>query len=439
MTLGIPLVLAQLSTMAMAMTDAIIVGHGVGTEALAAMAFGLNFINIPCIALFGFSSATSIYVAHSFGSNKLDELPIVLRHGVFISLVSSVIVVSLMLLLFCNLGLVGYLGQPPELIPIARPYMFFYGAAFVFTLITGNCRAYCESQNRPWLPLYVILGAILVNAVLDYAFVYGALGLPKLGLAGAGFATLLCSAGQLVVLLYIIIRNKSLHLTLREFFRPSISGFYVKRHLKLGIPTALQIGVEIASMSVLAMFAGKLGAITLAAHHVTMQVAGFAFMIPLGFSFAVSILVSQAAGSGDRDQVRSITNSAMTFAIVWMSMSALVTIVFHNQIPKIFTQDAEVIKLAGGFLVVAGLFQVFDGIQCTAMGALRGLKDVTKPMILVTLIYWVFEMPLAIVLCFTLHLGGLGIWISMAIGLMLSATFLSLRLKRIVETKALRD
>ena len=438
MVLGVPLIIAQLCTMAMAMTDAIMVGRGVGTEALAAMAFGLNFMNVPCIALFGISSATSVYIARAFGSGKFDELPAVLRHGIFLSFCSSVAVVGAMCWLFDHLQLLGYLGQPPELIPIARPYMHLYAVAFVFMLCGGNCRAYCESQNRPWLPLYVIMGSIALNAFLCYGLVYGVCGLPRMGLEGAGLATLICSVGQFFALVYIILHN-NLHLSLSHLLHPHITRFYVARHLRLGIPTALQICVEVASMSIMALFAGRLGAETLAAHHVTMQVVMFLFMVPQGMSFAVSIRVSQASGANDRARVKSVCTSAMTFAIGWMLATALLMLSLHGQIPKLFTHDTKVIELSGGFLIIAGLFQVFDGMQCTAMGALRGLKDVNRPTIAVMLFYWVMEIPLAWFLCFTCHMGGTGIWLSMLFGLILSATFLTMRLKRVSETKALMD
>jgi len=437
-SLGVPLVIAQLCLMAMALTDAIMVGRGVGTEALAAMALGLSFVNVPFIALYGFSSAPRILTARAFGSGKTAELPVILRHGIFLSAASAVVVGAGTLWFFNHLEWVNYLGQPPELIPIARPYLYFYTAAFLFMLCGGNLRAYCESQNRAWLPLYVILGSIVANAVLDYAFIYGVFGLPKMGLPGAGMATLLCSFGQFVVLLTVVLKS-NLHLTFRELVRPAILRDFTARHLRLGIPTALQIGVEIGAMSIVAMFAGMVSASTLAAHHVTMQVASFSFMVPMGMSFAVSIRVSQAAGANDRARVISIARSGLTFAACWMGGMTILLVGLHSVIPWAFTRDPEVAAMAASFLVVAGLFQVFDGVQCTSIGALRGLKDVNAPTLIVTLIYWVFEIPVSWLLCFKAGLGGLGVWIALFLGLILSATFLTSRLRRVAASKVLTD
>lgn len=439
MTLGIPLVLAQLCMMAMSLTDAIIVGRGVGTESLAALSFGLNFMNIPFIALYGLSSATSVYIAHAFGSGKTDELPSILRHGIIICIIMAVAVAGFMLCFFEHLDMVGYLGQPKELMPIARPYVYLYSAAFVFQICAGNCRAYCESQNRPWLPFYVILGTIFLNAILDYGLVYGVFGLPRMGLVGAGLATMLCAMVQFFGLIVVILRNGTLHLTLRQLMRPTLDRFFVKKHLKIGVPTAFQIGVEIGAMSVMAMFAGKLSTTTLAAHHVTMQIVGFLFMIPMGMSFAVSIRVSQAAGAQDRASVLRVCRSGMTFALLWMSVSAITLLSLHDYIPMIFTHDAAVIKIASGFLIIAGFFQIFDGMQCTAIGALRGLRDVNKPMVMVIAIYWLVEMPLGWVLCFKTPIGANGIWLGMLVGLGLAAAFLTTRLGRTSKTATLGD
>jgi MATE family multidrug resistance protein len=439
MALGIPLVLAQVCNMAMSITDAIIVGRGVGTEALAALSFGLNFMNIPFIALYGLSSATSVYVAHAYGSGKTAELPSILRHGIIICFILSVAVAGGMLFFFEHLDRVGYLGQPKELMPIVRPYLYYYAAAFIFQLCGGNCRAYCESQNRPWLPFYVVFGTIFLNAVLDYGFVYGVWGFPKLGLAGAGLATMLCAAAQFFGLVTLILWNGKLNLTLRQLLKPTLDRVFLVKHLKFGIPTALQIGVEIASMSVMAMFAGKLGTSTLAAHHVTMQIIGLIFMIPMGMSFAVSIRVSQACGAKDRPGVFRVCRGSFAFAVGWMTLSMIALLTLHNYIPMLFTHDQEVVKTAGVFLAIAGLFQIFDGIQCTAVGALRGLKDVTKPMLMVLGVYWVLEMPLAWMLCFWTPLAGRGIWIAFLVALPVLALVLTWRLKRVSRTAVLGD
>jgi MATE family multidrug resistance protein len=351
---------------------------------------------------------------------------------VFLSFLAALGTVLGMCWIYDHLHLVGYLGQPEALIPIARPYLHYYAAAFVFMLCTGNLRAYCESQNRPWLPMYIVLGAIAANAVLDFGLVYGIMGFPKMGLPGAGLATLICSAGQFFALLWLILRHRELHLTLRELLRPAITRAHTIRHLRIGIPTALQIGLEIASMSVVAIMAGRLGATTLAAHHITVQIAAFSFMVPLGMSFAVSIRVSQTAGAGDRGRMRSVAEGAMLFAFCWMLAVSACILLARHALPAIFTHDADVIAMASTFLIAAAGFQVFDGLQCTAMGALRGMKDVNIPTLIVILAYWAFEIPLAWVLCFVVGTGGMGIWISMFLALVLSATFLSVRLRRVL-------
>lgn len=439
MALGVPLVLASLCMMAMSLTDAIIVGRGAGTEALAALSFALNFMNIPFIALYGLSSATSVYVARYFGSGKTEDLPTLLHHGIIICFLATLVVAVFMLLFFENLDLVAYLGQPKELMPIAQKYIYFYAAAFLFQLSAGNCRAYCESQNKPWLPFYVVLGTIFLNVILDYGLVNGVWGFPKLGIAGAGLATLICAVAQFLGLVVVIIKNGKLNLTLRQFLHPKLDREFVKRHLQLGVPTAFQIGIEIGALSVMALFAGRLGTTTLAAHHITMQIIGFMFMVPMGMSFAVSIRVSQTSGAQDRPAMLRVCRGGMMFAALWMSVSSIILLSLHNYIPMMFSHDVEVIKIASGFVLIAGLFQIFDGLQCTATGALRGMKDVTVPLVIIACLYWFVEMPLAWVLCFMTPLKGIGIWLAFLIALPFLALLLGMRLHKISRTVVLGD
>ncbi|MFA5257855.1 MAG: MATE family efflux transporter [Opitutales bacterium] len=436
--LGTPMIIGQLTTMAMALTDTVMVGRGVGTDALAAMAFALNFMNMPLIGLYGLALATGVDVARAYGGGRSGDLPKILQHGLVICFFASVLVVGVMCVAFWNLYRVDFLGQPPRLIPLAKPYVLYYGAAFVFQLLAGNCRAYCESQSRPWLPMVVVMGSILLNALLDWMLIYGTLGLPKMGLRGAGLATLISAMAQLFILIAVIIRNGRLHLTLNRLLHLELERAFIRRHLALGLPAALQIGLEISSMSIVALIVGKLGAVTLAAHHVTLQVAGLAFMVPLGLSFAVSIRVGQAAGAGNGELVRRVCNSSLVFAMAIACASSFLLLSFRHLIPQIFTKDIAVVGMVSSFLVVAALFQLFDDVQCTAMGALRGLRDVKLPTWIMVLNHWIISMPLAWLLCITLGMGGIGAWIAMAIALALSATFLTLRLVRVYSAVRLK-
>jgi len=437
--LGTPLVIAQLTTMAMAMTDTVMVGRGVGTEALAAMAFALSFMNMPCIGLYGLSMATSIDIARAFGGKRQRDMPKILQHGLFLSFVISTLVVLVMCVAFWNLYRVNYLGQPPQLIPLAKPYVLYFAAAFVFQLLAGNCRAFCESQSRPWLPMCVVMGTILFNALLDWMLIYGVLGLPKMGLRGAGLATLISAITQFFILIVVIIRNGKLNLTLPELLKFKLERAFVFRHLSVGLPAVVQIGLEISSMSIVALIVGRFGATTLAAHHVTMQIAGLVFMVPLGMSFAVSIRVGQAAGAGDSAKVRRVSDGALLFAVAWALISSILLFLLRHKIPEAFTKDSAVSVLVSSFIVVAALFQLFDSVQCTAMGALRGLRDVKLPTLIVVLNHWVISLPLAWILCVTLGLGGIGAWIAMAVALILSATFLTLRLLRVFSLARLQE
>jgi len=435
LALGVPMVFAQICLMAMTLTDTIMVGRGAGTEALAAMALALGCLNVPAVALSGFAGITSVLVAGAYGSGKTSEMPSILRHAMAASVVVTAIIMGGACLLFDHLEWFGLLGQPQHVVNAARPFAHLYSLAVICYTAASNFRAYCEAQNRPWISLGVVFATIFVNGFLDWIFVFGRLGVPAMGLVGAGLATLTSSFLELLALGAIVLKIRSLNLPARQLFRFDFARAQIVRFMKLGAATSAQIGIEMVSYAVLALIAGRFGAATLAAYHVTFQVASLAFMVPLGLSFAVAIRVSQASCAGDRVAVRRICASSLAFALAWMSVSMIAILTLHNFIPRLFTHDPAVVALASTFLIVAGIFQLFDGVQCTSIGALRGLRDVYRPTLLVIAIYWLCEIPLAFALALWTRLGGLGVWLAMMTALMLSAACLSARLMRITAVQ----
>lgn len=435
LSLATPMIMGQLATMAMAMVDAAMVGRGVGTESLAALTFALNYTHIPYICLFGMVTATSVLVAEAYGAGARERIAETLRHGIFLCILLSVVVGLVVVGLYTQLEHFNYLMQPPELIPLAQPYMILYSCAFMVALIFACFRSFCEAQDRPWIPLAVLGSAIGLNAFLNWIFIFGRLGFPKMGLTGAGLGTLLANCTALLVIVILLFRNRRLGLDRASFLRLDIKRSLLKKILGLGLPSALQIAVEVGAFAAAAMMMGALGAAPLAAHHVTLQVAAFSFMVPLGMSFAVSIRVGQAAGSGDFVRVRRIGTGAMVLIAIWMLLAAVVIMAARHQLPLAFSDDPVVIALASQFLVFAALFQVFDGLQAIALGSLRGLQDVKVPAGGILLTYWCFALPLAYVLGFYFKYEGQGIWCALLIGLGVASTWLLLRFRTVTARK----
>ncbi len=431
------MIIGQLSAMSMGLVDAAMVGRGMGTQHLASLTFSLTYLHIPMVALFGLITATSVLVAQAFGAGRKDELADVLRHGLVICAVLGGGVILLMNIGVRQLHHVNYLGQPPELVPLAQPYILFYSMSFVLHLLFACFRTFCEAQNRPWLPLFVMIAGIGLNVLLNWLFIFGNLGFPKWGLMGAGFASMVASFFLLVALASTMLRISAYNLSAQRLFQITFQKENFRKLLSLGLPSSAQIALEVGAFTMAAFMMGWIGAAHLAAHHVTIQIAAFSFMAPLGMSFAVGIRVGQAAGASDPAAVRRIGISAVIFIICWMTAAGVIIISFREALPLIFSKDPQVLELAASFLFIAALFQIFDGVQVIALGALRGVSDVKAPVIIVLVSYWMFALPVAFFLAFILELGGQGVWWGLLLGLALVAPVLLIRFLKVSRLKSL--
>lgn len=428
--LAFPMIIGQLASMAMAITDAAMVGRGAGTQSLAALTFALNFVHIPYISLWGIVSAASITLAQVYGAKQYQRMPEVLRHGMVLAVGVALVFISGMLVFYQFLPVLPWkpwLGQEPEIVRMAEGYLYCYSAAFITYLLGGSMKGACESQNRPWLPLWVMAGAIALNVLLNWVLIYGHLGAPALGLTGAGVATLLSNICFVIAMVTMVTRKKTLGLPFREVFKPELRWKEMRHLIDLGLPTSVQIAMEVGAFVVAAMLIGSISPVSLAAHHITLQVAAFSFMVPLGMSFAVSIRVSHAAGTGDMQAVRRIGVGALFLVAGWMVIAALLIMTLRYRLAGFFTTDPAVLRIAVGFLAIAALFQVFDGVQSVGIGGLRGLRDVRVPTVFVIINYWGLSLPLAYLLGFPLGYGGMGIWAALAMALALAAVAMTAR------------
>jgi MATE family multidrug resistance protein len=267
--------------------------------------------------------------------------------------------------------------------------------------------------------------------MLNWIFIFGQFGAPRLGLVGAGCGTLVSRivtmTGTLWYCLWIT-RTPPSTISPVHIDLPTLRSL-----VTLGLPTGFQLLAESSAFSSAAILMGWISTTALAAHQIAITCAATTFMFPLGVSQAVSVRVGQAIGAGRYALVRTISAGGLGLSAGIMALFAIIYALFRYSIIGCFTSDHDVILLAGSLLIIAGLFQVADGVQVTALGGLRGLADVRIPMLLAFGFYWLFAIPVGYLTAFTWHLGAAGIWIGLAIGLFLAATVLTLRLWRLTS------
>ncbi len=270
-----------------------------------------------------------------------------------------------------------------------------------------------------------------LNALLNYAFIFGHWGAPRLELYGAGLATFWARVVMMIAMIWIVVQHKSYRPYLK-YWRATIAlrMELVKETLRIGIPSSLQMMLEGGAFAVSGIMIGWLGATTQAAHQIVLNCASTTFMAALGLSLGASIRVGHAFGMADRKLQRQIGISAMLGAVIWGLFCLLLFVLLRHQLPLLFNKEPSVVMLAAGLFFVAAVFQVSDSLQAIGAGLLRGTKDVNVPTVLIAIAYWAIGIPVGYLLAFKAGMGAYGIWWGFVAGLSMSAFFLNLRFLR---------
>jgi len=424
LTLAAPIVLIQLGMMLMGVVDTIMVGR-VSATALAAVALA-NLYSFG-IMIFGLGVLMALDPIISQALGARDELAV--SRGIQRGFVlSAVLTVPISLLLLTVDPVLTLAGQPPEVVPYAAGYVYRTTLAvwpfYAFVVLRQTLQAH--RRTRPIV--VTIVAANVLNAVLNYALIFGHLGFPELGVLGSAWATLVSRWFMAALVLALGWRYVGGYLR-----RPAPNLLYPKpiaRVLWLGAPIGAQMMLEFGAFAMVALLMGRLGVVQVAAHQVAINLASLTFMVPLGVSSAAAVIVGHAVGRQDVLAVRRSTRAALLVGAGFMSLTGALFIGLPGPLARIYTSEVGVLELAAVLLPLAGLFQVFDGLQVVAAGLLRGLGDTRVPMIINVLAFWCFGIPVSLWLGFGLGLGAVGLWWGLVLGLAIVAVILVLRLRQ---------
>lgn len=423
LVLALPIMAGQISQMLIGLVDSAMVGH-VSTLALAASALALNVANIPTVFGIGAMSGLSVRVAQAQGAGDDSLTTKLLRHGLWLALGIGIFLSLLMLAL---VPLLGHLGQSPGVVREAKPFFALLALSIIPVTLGMGVKSFGEAMRHPWPPTLLFLASVPLTAGLNWVFVYGNLGAPALGLFGAGVATLLSRTLATLALLWWLARERRFESVRPSAWRGSLQRDELRSLLGVGFPAAVQFAVEVGAFSAGALIVGLLGENALAAHQVAITCAATTFMLPLGIAIATTVRIGNAVGARKLDEVRAIGASSAVVGTLIMMASGLLFLLLGHRIAALFLKDPAVIDLAAQLLVVAALFQLFDGVQVTMAGALRGLGDSLAPMVVCAVGYWVLALPFGYVLAFKLGLGARGVWFGFALGLGIVAVALAWR------------
>ena len=409
--MAIPIVLAELGWMAMGIVDTMVVGR-VSAEAIAAVGLGTIVFYGVAVCSSGLLLGMDTLVSTAFGADNMDDCRHSLFQGVWISLLLTPLVMGAVWTVDL---LLPRFGIDPVVIRATRPYLHALTWSAPPLMLYFALRRYLQAINLVQPVMWTLVTANLVNLAGNWVLVFGHLGAPRMGAVGSALATCFSRAYMVAILGVVVWRHDP------KVWASSwrADARRIGELLRLGLPASAQMGLEIGVFTIVTMLAGRLSAVALASNQIALVTVSTTFMMPLGISSAAAVRVGNGLGRGDRRAAARSGWTALALGAAAMSAAAVLLLVAPRIIVRLFTPVEQVIAAAATLLRIAAFFQLFDGLQVVATGALRGAGDTRTPLLVHFAGYWLVGLPLGAVLCFERGMGAAGLWTGLSAGLIL--------------------
>ena len=409
-TLAVPVVLAEMGWMVMGMVDALMVG-GLGPEAIGAVGVGTSLFMGVCIFAMGLMLGLDTLVSQAYGAGRVDDCHRWLFHGVVLALVLSGPVIAV---LFWISSALDAWGLTPSVLVLTRPYLETLSWSVLPLLLYSAFRRYLQGMGVARPVMFALVSANVINYVANWLLISGKWGFPALGVTGSAWATVFARVMMAAFLLATILYRERNVWNSRH-----LEWAWFKRLLTLGLPASGQVTLEVGVFAAATALAGRLPAVSLAAHQVVLNYAAMTFMVPLGIAASGAVRVGHAVGRRDAPGAARAGWTALLFGVAFMTLAALIFLTIPRLLLDPFTDDLGVVEVGVTLFFVAAIFQLFDGLQGVATGALRGLGDTRTPMLWNLAAHWFIGLPLGYWLAFGLGVGVIGLWWGLSIGLMI--------------------
>jgi len=425
-----------------AFADNIMVGQ-LGTAELAAVSLGNSFVFIAMSLGIGFSTAITPLVAEADGAKDQASGKSALKHGLVLC---TLLGLSLFGLILLAKPLMHHMKQPPEVVELALPYLDLVAFSLVPLIIFQAFKQFSEGLSQTKYPMYATILANVVNITLNYLFIFGSFGFPKLGIVGAAIGTLASRVIMVAFIWYLLKRKKKFESYVTHFNFKEIENRVMKKIISLGFPSALQMFFEVAIFTAAIWLSGVLGKNAQAANQIALNLSSMTFMVGMGLSVAAMVRVGNQKGLRNHKELKRIAESIFFLTLILEVAFAAIFLLGRHWFPTIYldvddivnqADNAEVIIVAAELLLVAAFFQISDGLQVVVLGALRGLQDVKIPTFITFVAYWLIGFPISYYLGLHTRFESTGIWIGLLSGLTASAVMLYLRFnfltKKLIE------
>jgi MATE family multidrug resistance protein len=421
--LALPVMFSQMGHMIVQITDSMMLGH-YDTTALAASTFGNSVVVIGLVFGVGFTFAMTPLVGAARGAGDIARIGRWAKNGAVANLAMGVAVAAVMLSIYPFLD---RMGQTPDVLAQAKPFYLFMAISVIPVAVFQSFKQFAEGVGNTRLAFFITFQEVLLNVGLNYVLIFGKLGFPALGVVGSGTATLIARISMPVAFAILFFRLDFFRVYRAAFRTARVEMAALREYAALGVPLGGQFFLEVAAFAGGAIMMGWIGEIEQAAHQIAIGVAAFTFMGATGIASAATIRVSNFFGAGERAEMRRAGFAAAHIVLAYMSFTALCLIVLRGALPTFYTKDPAVIATAAGLLILAAVFQLFDGLQVVMLGCLRALTDTRIPTAAAFISYIVIALPLSYVCAFPLGLRETGIWVGYVIGLLFAAVLFFLR------------
>lgn len=436
--LAYPVILGMIGHTLIGIVDKLMVGQ-LGSAELAAVSLGNSFIFIAMSIGIGFSTAITPIVAEGDAAKDSGQVRSAFHHGLFLC---AVLGVSMFTVIYFSKPLMQFMGQPDEVIVLARPYLDWVAFSLIPMIVYQGYKQFADGLSMTKFSMYAIVMANIVHVPVNFVLIYGIWIFPKMGIVGAAMGTVV-SRILMVVFMHVMLSRKQ---QLKQYF--SGFGFHeikkevLRKIVAIGFPSAMQMLFEVALFTSAVWLCGNLGKTSQAANEIALSLATLTYMFAMGLSVTAMVRVSNQRGFNDFKNLIVVARSVFLLTVLVETVFAVLFIVFHQYLPHFFldmdnglqaADNAEVITIAARLLLIAALFQIFDGVQVAVLGALRGVQDVKVPMYITFVSYWVIGFPLSFYFGLYTNLGALGVWIGLLAGLAAAALFLYLRFNKVTH------
>lgn len=423
--LAIPVMISQAGHMLVQMSDSMIVGHWAGTIALAAVSLANAVFMIILVTGLGISYAITPLIAQENGRKNYAECGRLLINSLLINIITGILL--FLFVYYCSQAVIDHLHQSPLVVAEAKPFLLLLGISIVPLMVFNTFKQFAEGLGFTKQAMQISIWGNVLNICLGIIFVKGLFGISPMGIRGVGYSTLIDRCVMATVMSLYILRSERFKVYLKDFATRNLDRARSWTLLRMGAPVAMQYTFEVSAFAGANFLIGSISPIQQAAHQVALILASFTYMMAGGVSAAAAIKSGNNFGVKNFTELRKSAISSYHIVLVLMSITALMFTFCNHLLPWLFTSDENVIGFAAQLLILAAVFQLFDGTQVVGLGILRGMGDVTYPTIITFLAYWVVGLPIGYWLGLRLHLGAVGVWYGLVLGLVVSSVLLFLR------------